>query len=80
MERDLCLKPFIAYDLNGLGNSCWLDSLFVALFHNNTTSIQTFIENLKYKEYNNSNKEKLETYNKQIIQYIKDQYMIIKNQ
>ena len=85
MERDLCLKPFIAYDVidvnglgNGLGNSCWIDSLFVALFHNNTTSIQTFIENLKYREYNNSNKEQLETYNKNIIQYIKEQYMIIK--
>jgi hypothetical protein len=60
-DPDPCLKPFIAYDRQdkvafkeglGLGNSCWVDSLFVALFHtNNIKSIRQFIDELKIKKY-----------------------------
>ena len=83
MDRDICLKPFIPYDmldsynLYGLNNSCWLDSLFVALFHNNTESIKRFINDLKPKIYNNENKIELEKYNEDIIQHIIEQYNII---
>ena len=80
MNSDHCLKPFITYDWtemgdkNSLGNSCWLDSLFVALFHNNTESIRKFITNLKPKIYTN---KILEEYNNQIIKLIIEQYNII---
>ena len=49
MSRD-CLKSFIPYDRD-LGNSCWIDSLFVALFHTNKPYIQNFINNLKIKKH-----------------------------
>ena len=60
MSSDPCLKPFIAYDRQdnvafknglGLGNSCWVDSLFVAFFHTNKESIQQFIDDLEIKKY-----------------------------
>jgi hypothetical protein len=79
---DNCLKPFITYDWTEkgsetLGNSCWLDSLFVALFHNNTESIKRFVDDLQPKIYNNSVNVQLEKYNNEIIQLIKEQYNII---
>jgi hypothetical protein len=81
---DNCLKPFITYDWTEkgsetLGNSCWLDSLFVALFHNNTESIKKFKNDLQPKIYNNENENKiqLEQYNNEIIKLIKEQYNII---
>jgi hypothetical protein len=62
MSRDPCLKHFLAYDSGdpvssnvvagfGLGNSCWIDSLFVALFHTYKESIRDFINNLQKKIY-----------------------------
>ena len=79
---DNCLKPFITYDWTEkgsetLGNSCWLDSLLVALFHNNTESIKNFKDNLKPKLYNNENKIQFEQYNNEIIKLIIEQYNII---
>jgi flagellar biosynthesis GTPase FlhF len=79
---DNCLKPFITYDWTEkgsetLGNSCWLDSLLVALFHNNTESIKNFKDNIKPKLYNNENKIQFEQYNNEIIKLIIEQYNII---
>ena len=53
MNSDLCLKSFISYDREQLGNSCWIDSLFVALFHTYKESINKFINNLEIKKYIN---------------------------
>jgi len=60
--RDPCIKHFLTYDSGdpgsynkskgfGLGNSCWIDSLFVALFHTYKESIRDFINDLEKKEY-----------------------------
>ena len=64
MNHDLCLKPFISYDFQndpddpngpiiteyGLGNSCWIDSLFVALFHSKNHLIDKFVDKLQIKK------------------------------
>ena len=84
-----CLKPFIPYDRQdyeafnrgyGLGNSCWIDSLFVALFHTIKRSIDKFVNNLKIKKYVNipdNDKKNIEIYEKQIIENIINIYHII---
>jgi hypothetical protein len=85
MSKDPCLKPFISYDRDGLGNSCWIDSLFVALFHNDNPYIEQFINNLKIKNYSDSqysniseeDKLQLEIYENTIIENINYMYRII---
>ena len=89
MSRDNCLKSFIPYDHQdddafernlGLGNSCWVDSLFVALFHTFKNSIDKFVDNLEIKKYLNIpdyDKKKLEEYENRIIINIRNIYHII---
>jgi hypothetical protein len=89
MSRDNCLRSFIPYDHQdddafernlGLGNSCWVDSLFVALFHTFKNSINKFVDNLEIKKYLNipdNDKTKLEEYENRIIINIKNIYHII---
>ena len=89
MSSDPCLKPFIPYDHQtenaqkiglGIGNSCWIDSLFVALFHTNKPYIQDFKDNLQKKIYSHisdEDKQKLEEYENKTIENIKNIYDII---
>ena len=82
MNLDLCLKPFISYDFAndpddpngpviteyGLENSCWIDSLFVALFHSKNRLILEFVDNLKVKD---SELDNINVIGKEIIKEIK---------
>jgi len=91
MNSDPCLKPLISYDFPndpddpiitnyGLGNSCWIDSLFVALFHSKNHLIDKFVDKLQIKKYENiSNKDKneLENYENLIVLNIRNIYNII---
>ena len=43
MSGNLCLKPYFKFN----SNSCWIDSLFVSLFHNENILIGNFVNNLK---------------------------------
>jgi hypothetical protein len=92
MNSDLCLKSFISYDFPndpyepddpittnyGLGNSCWIDSLFVALFHSKNHLIEEFVDKLQIKKYENIfNKKELENYENLIVLNIINIYNII---
>jgi len=48
-----CLKQYFKFH----NESCWIDSLFVALFHNSSYLIEDFVKNLKLNNINESYKE-----------------------
>ena len=52
---DKCLKNYFKF----YNDSCWIDSLFVALFHNSSSIIKNFVTNLKLNNINiNTSEEK----------------------
>ena len=65
MSGDLCLKSYFKFD----SNSCWIDSLFVALFHNENNLILNFVNNLKLNKNLNSTYQE-ENIGEQIINQI----------
>ena len=68
-----CLKPYFKF----YSNSCWIDSLFVALFHNNNSLIEDFVKKLELNTKNTNDDEK--EVGDQIIKEIKDIFYNIHN-
>ena len=67
IANDNCLKTFFKFDTD----SCWIDSLFVALFHNTNSLIKEFVDKLQVKSYENND---INEKGKQIIIEIKKIY------
>jgi hypothetical protein len=71
-----CLKTFFSWD----ENSCYIDSLFVALFHSENILINKFVENLKVNEYLDNrfildeDKKNIKTYGEIVSNGIKNIY------
>jgi len=66
---DKCLKKYFKFN----NDSCWIDSLFVALFHNSSSLIKNFVTNLKLNYVINKSLEEINLGTK-IIDKIKNKY------
>jgi hypothetical protein len=79
MSSDKCINKYFSWD----ANSCYIDSLFVALFHSEHSLIDNFVNNLQVKnnydkQINNNDFAQLELYGTILLTQIKDIYAQLK--